>query len=102
MRNHTNDCLILGGPNATCTCSLDNQPNMDIIQVLNEKALLEIQTDKLLDKMDKLRTNNTALSAEIQALTEYPWGAQWTYCFTAMIAGGACMVGLIVGQWLFG
>lgn len=102
MKNHTNDCNIMCGPNGTCTCSFDNQPNRDIAALLNRKGELERECDHYLDKISDLYAENAELAEDNKALADYPWGHQWTYWFTAMVAGGACMVGLIVGQWMFG
>lgn len=101
MKNHTNACNIMCGSNGTCTCSFENQPGMDIVQLLNTKGDLERECDSYINKLEEKRIENLALEQALKDLSEYPWGAMWTYWFTAMIAGGACMVGLIVGQWLF-
>lgn len=89
------------GPNGSCTCSFENQPGMDIVELLNRKGELERDCDHYLSHIERLTEINHNLRVAMAAADEYPWGKMWTYWFTAMIAGGAAMVGLIVGQWLF-
>jgi hypothetical protein len=99
MIDHKNGCHVVDGK--MCTCSLDNQPNRDIVACLNRAYEAERDAERYLTALEAVRRQNQLLMEDMDTLNEYPWGHQWTYWFTAMIAGGAAIVGLIVGQWLF-
>lgn len=88
MKNHTGECPVV--TTGDCTCPAPDRVSQ-----------LERECDTYLDKIANLYAENAELKDDNQALAEYPWGQQWTYWFVAMIAGGAAMVGLIVGSWLF-
>jgi len=100
MKNHTNDCLILGGPESKCSCSFDNQQNRDIVQVLNERAELQRENEHYVDVIEDLTKLNGKLQANFDALAEYPWGLPWTYWFTAMTSGIVAIIGWHVGIWV--
>ena len=99
MKNHDNTCEVVR--DGECSCSLSNQPGKDIVKVLNGRADLYAEIGDLNEVI--LAKDQIILDRdeEIKALLDYPWGRQWTYWFTAMIAGGAAVVGLIVGTWMF-
>ncbi len=79
MKNHDNTCTIAGSGN--CSCSLDNQPNRDIVEVLNDRARLEREAEHYVDVIE----DQSKQIGKLQAMT----------------SGAVSIIGWHIGVWIF-